>query len=161
MPAAIAVESGELLLPPPSKTGTRCTCHYWDSQESSVAVLLTTCSVVKLKHCFSEKSQHKINLFIFLFLSTMFSSIFMAVWNENLTVTWSDKKFAHYEIMSSIWDIPPGITSMKCPYLQHVSFHVIKKLKKCEAEDWILYCLMNDVMFVVGISFQENRCSWE
>lgn len=50
---------------------------------------------------------------------------------------------------------------MKCPYLQLVSFNVIKKLKKCKAVDWILYCLMKDIMFVVGISFQENRCSWE
>lgn len=153
MPADIAVETGELQLPPPSKTGTRCTCHYWDRQESSVAVLLTTCSIVKL----NIWKNHSVKLiflkFIFLLFSTIFSSIFMAVWNENLTVTWSDKKFTRYEIMSSVRDIPPGITSMKCPYLQHVSFHVIKKLEKCEAEDWILYCLMNDVMFVVGISF--------
>lgn len=50
---------------------------------------------------------------------------------------------------------------MKCPYLQLVSFNVIKNLKKCKAVDRIRYCLMKDIIFVVGISFQENRCSWE
>lgn len=50
---------------------------------------------------------------------------------------------------------------MKCPYLQHPSFHVMNKLNMCKAVDWIICCLMKGVTFLVGISYQENRCIWE
>lgn len=44
--AAVAVQTGEFQLPPLRKSETRCSC-YWDSQESSAAVLLTICSIAK------------------------------------------------------------------------------------------------------------------